>query len=778
MSKGMQHLWQSFGFRNQDAKSRLRESYHPSTMHEIRRTIIDSPATVQQFLILDCSTNTILPFTDSIVTVNGVLGNANDKIGQIYPVRIPLEAYYGSVVSLVPTAAARECGWPFVAVPAPDMVPGPAPVAVQPIPAEPENPADAEALPGAQTPTFARLNFGEDPLVAPVFTVVPLILPIPLGFDVPESWPLNDPFPATLTAVLPEVEHWRQSLAYLRTHNESQSLLAPGSPMFDIQAIKDGLEDETNLKWTFVMCNAIFYEVALIRPGTPEFNRMDKAIQETEVAAYTRIGLAMPPPATPDIDTQQASATQQAPLPDAFAQALLQLAANKPTASSTVSEREHQTKARDTIAKYELALAWTEVVDGKMVLRFPTLSAEFREFLEKSSPAVASRILIDSMEDARNFARSGACGDILLFMTDFSSEQYDRLFAGALRDFTWLRESLNAADRRPLHRLSILSFLPPNVDSADFKERTELELKIQSQEAVGFEKSKMGDRAASLYVSGCMHAPMQAMKALMNMRAFYLRVTPDFDKSSMGQALLLILQLFLTNDGRRWMELHETKVASANLLVLIHDCYRHFLDQASQPTLVRARVDGATIDPTNWNSYVEQARQALIPAQMAIHGMRLGEYGNVPRFLKVLWPREFPSAYQPPATQPPAKRQALGPGYTPAAKAAPAKAQLKSPPPRDNNAGHQKGFLVWTGKGRLPQCPVYAPTKDGKTKERCCMFFSTHEHTCRRRPCGQAHITRFEALTPDEQKEMNRFVAQTDGLDYAPGCGPQGKKNT
>jgi hypothetical protein len=267
------------------------------------------------------------------------------------------------------------------------------------------------------------------------------------------------------------------------------------------------------------------------------------------------------------------------------------------------------------------------------------------------------------------------------------------------------------------------------------------------------------------------------MTAIMNMRAFWLRVTPDYDKTSMGRALATILELLVDNHGCQWMEKHQGKVVCANLLVFTHDCYRHFFEQANQPDLVRARLAGTAIDPTNWAAYEEQARQQLIPLQMAIHGMRPGEFGTVPHFLALLWPREYFTQREY-FNQPPAKRQALGTHPFPPKSGPPDFGSTKPPPRdinRDNNHGNDKGFLIWKKNARLPLCPVYVPTKDGKSKERLCLFYACRSQTCRTRQCAQIHVPRFDVLPMEAQKSLIAFVQKTDGLDFVPHSGPQGK---
>jgi hypothetical protein len=77
------------------------------------------------------------------------------------------------------------------------------------------------------------------------------------------------------------------------------------------------------------------------------------------------------------------------------------------------------------------------------------------------------------------------------------------------------------------------------------------------------------------------------------------------------------------------MRLYATREVGANVLATFHDCLRPFFELASRPSLVRSRLDGKDIDPTIWHVYSEQARQLLIPLQMALRSMRADGFNTV-----------------------------------------------------------------------------------------------------------------------------------------------------
>jgi hypothetical protein len=184
-----------------------------------------------------------------------------------------------------------------------------------------------------------------------------------------------------------------------------------------------------------------------------------------------------------------------------------------------LSEREHLTHAVEAIAKYELLLAAPNNDQLKTLL----LSSAFRIFLTKTSLSDVTQGISELMEFALTKNRSAATTDKFLFHCNFASEQFDRIVASGLREFTFLCESFNLADTHPMHKLSPLIHLPPNKSATDYQECTTHELAVQDQEAVGLDKSKVALHSTTLYIGGCMLCPENALVMIYNMRTFLAR---------------------------------------------------------------------------------------------------------------------------------------------------------------------------------------------------------------------------------------------------------------
>ena len=87
------------------------------------------------------------------------------------------------------------------------------------------------------------------------------------------------------------------------------------------------------------------------------------------------------------------------------------------------------------------------------------------------------------------------------------------------------------------------------------------------------------------------------------------------------------------------------------------------------------------------------------------------------------------------------------------------------------------GFLTWTGTGAPPKfCPVFVKTVTMKAKERICLWHCVQGFFCGRGKdnCRQGHIQSFGTLCAEEQKKMETFVKDTQGLDFVAGQGPKG----
>jgi hypothetical protein len=79
-----------------------------------------------------------------------------------------------------------------------------------------------------------------------------------------------------------------------------------------------------------------------------------------------------------------------------------------------------------------------------------------------------------------------------------------------------------------------------------------------------------------------------------------------------------------------------------------------------------------------------------------------------------------------------------------------------------------KGFLIWSGEGNPPDCPVRVKFNNRQGKERICMAFVCQGAACRYgKNCHFVHLANPRSLTEAEKAKLDEFVNATANLNYA-----------
>ena len=172
-----------------------------TTVPEIRRMELLDPSNAQQFVTIWGGRFIMIsqPLLHQVATTAIILANATDDIGAPFPVRIPQDRFFGHVTTLMRKDHAADFNLPT----GNDLV---------------DDVLDADGVHG-----FDRLNFGViTAATQPVFTAVPLFLPLPKGIAIIGNPAVIDGLPPTNIACT-ILNVWANSLQWL--HEESNPLL-------------------------------------------------------------------------------------------------------------------------------------------------------------------------------------------------------------------------------------------------------------------------------------------------------------------------------------------------------------------------------------------------------------------------------------------------------------------------------------------------------------------------------------------------------------------------
>jgi hypothetical protein len=85
-------------------------------------------------------------------------------------------------------------------------------------------------------------------------------------------------------------------------------------------------------------------------------------------------------------------------------------------------------------------------------------------------------------------------------------------------------------------------------------------------------------------------------------------------------------------------------------------------------------------------------------------------------------------------------------------------------------ANKEKGFLQWSGRGKMPQPDIYVEKSPG-VQERLCFGHCTKGRACRfGTACNYYHCNDPTKLKPATQTRICEWVESTSGLAFVPGA--------
>ena len=738
------------------------------TLHNQRRdAILFDPQKVSQFA---CLWNGHLAFLTrpTLYSRPGhldetfVIGSLSDRIGEVYPVRVPLDVFQAHVTTLVRREDAEHFALGQHPV-APDTVQAPvAPLLVG---------AALQAARDARAPaTFGRLNFdlgGEANADHPRVVALPCFLPLGPGQSFPERTPVMGGDSLRDTCRLVEV--WRRGMAYARTHNAGFSVTSQG-PMFDIEefVLAPGQDEPFG---DFIIRDELPPNPEALDPLGPEAVIVRTYVDTASSDAWVALGSD----ATPE-----AAAPGGGGLGGDELRLILESQDRKPT-----KEKEQDEAALEIAHYYRLALAGFPPTPAagapSTAMIIPVLSEEFRRVLAKTKPVSAAtefrRLVSGQSESRKDLAESMAIDqDVTL-----SEKVVTTAFSNALRSYHWLLEPLAHTPKGVAQQqLNLLHFLPPDTGAAFFQRSSDAADAPMVMSHISDDKAQLeASKGSRMYTGGLLESGRNVYDAVVNLR-FILRLllANQEHRPAVIHYLLEFVKLLTSQEGKSWLRLHRF---NRNVAVHLFQDAQHvlfrFLLVATSPKLRKAVADGDPVGVENFRPAVDAARAIVDRLRVIVGGHDLGAFAGTPLCLS--WfnpapsnpqggspkgPKDSPRGDKPKERLPPAR----------AADGDPKRPKLSQ---EEIDGKKRSGLFVFdstVGGNRLPQCPVVHKHNASSSPERLCMQFMTQGRFCSRSPCVYPHIRSLNALAEPRRAELIKFVADSPGLAWAPGKAPPG----
>jgi hypothetical protein len=738
--------------------STMRANIHPT----IRLAQLGNPENMIQFIAL--WENKLHLLTSPILATDqnnsGIyIGSLSDEIDAQVPVSINGDHFLGHFCSLVPRAQVDQFQLPSL-TDAPDTIEG-APLI---------DPTNNNILIHAN-PSMARLSFGptDVPDQHPVFAAWPLCIPLPPGIPFTPGT-LRDLYP-DMDMVFPEFNSWRKAMIYLLDHNDGFSVIADG-PLFNSDQLD--LTPFANLE----MVNTIANPFKMLTPASQHYKNVNDTIKAASLAAWTRIGSSINP---------VIAGIPQAGLPGptpvfgaAEVAALVQGLNSNTTKAPTLTEVEQLSQAKNIAIRY--ALTFAKLIPNVDPHELPTvtpatLDPSFLKVISTSKNANAQRELTEII--GVQIRKCHASMNRLDAATTFKVETIDRVFTAAIQNFSFITTPINHDPSVIKSKIGVIHFAGPPTNCVVLHDRFINGEKVQCQELVGEDKTKMDKKATELYSNGNLSTGQDILHMLANLRVFFGRCIEDFDNTAFWQALAPVEQLLNTAHGKQWIDRHRhMPQIGCNLALDIQDICNSFFEIGNHAEYRDAVQAGNPIHPANYQSANRLASDITTSLSTLLARMKAGDYGIIP-FCASAFPQLI---MEPTADHYTQLTQTIPRKDTPK-QSSPKKSNQVTPPPARNpaagtrnDADKEKGFLVWKGSGRPPKVEVFAPKAPNKpNKERLCLHFMSVGLSCRfGENCGFTHPSSFARLPTEAQTALKTWVANTPHVTFAPGKGPSG----
>lgn len=674
-----------------------------------------------------------------------LVGSLSNQLNQMTPVAITLTRARGWVSTLVPRGVVDEWHLPALDL-SPDDI-------------------QSDTVPAVDS-SLARLEFpgvvDGDAGTRPAFGAIPALLPLPKGVQALdgvrltlEAIPSDAPVPVQL---------WLRAMLYAITKNNGSSVTLEGplfaKALFTGEAMA-GFDGKTLLPQAEVAMEALTPTSSLYGDYLAWFNTQRDAIY-VELGRKLSGGDLPLPGGPPGQDNQLASAlnTLGESIQSGFGQ------------GQSTKEKERLQMAENVITSWSLLLGRIVLKpDGSKEWVPAELTEQFSSVLRKVGQSAAqqqfSSMVGSALEDA---AKSPSRLD---FGANYRKECINAAFTDAARLFEWVEGSVLANPMMVLAGVSLFTFAPPLIQSAEFLALADEN--AQTRRAILSESKKDASLLSKgkLFLGGDLSTADHARQALLNFRIIAQTFITNFDECYLWTLLGAVERMLAMGQGRDWcVAVANYPGVPLNILLRLQNGLSSLVAQAKRVEYIEA-------------AQKKQPISHLFPQDLAANCLRLEQ--DLRSAITHLQPLEF-------AKRPAVLAEALGIDLG-ASKPAKVKAEPSSTSgsaakkgrggdkPVDTSASKEaerqdkmtKGMLKWTGPpgSKPPPLNVYHKGPGMKTEEKICPNFIYVGQACMNPKCKRPHVTNLARLS---DKSVAGLVAQVEhpNVEWMPGKGPSG----
>jgi hypothetical protein len=450
----------------------------------------------------------------------------------------------------------------------------------------------------------------------------------------------------------------------------------------------------------------------------------------------------------------------------------------------SLSDKERLAFTEDVIAKYQLAFAsissdkHPDIDDHVLVMA--KLTDQGKKVLGMSNNNQALVALHQEFTTTRN--TNGLRG-ALDSRVNYPAVAISAEMAKSWRMGNFADKSFNEIKEYLARSLSLLSFMSPNKQSAEYKERvTNTHVLMSLEVSDQIEKIKPSSLTNALDISGHLTTGAHIVAAFAALRTFLLSKFEELDGSVAIQYATEFVMALLEPQGQAFCDTYvtpENPQIAVNLMADVHNILAAFMAVANRADLRQDVLNETPLSARHFEPAIITAKTILNKLNQAKTGFDPTPYLQTPLFAAFLpqFKPKFGSALTPahhgkdPDTKP-GKDGSFKKNNGKSGDGPDPKRQKSGNNAEKNEANKAKGFLVWSGTGFPPKCPVTLKGPTDATVKYICVSFMSQGLFCPHQKCRQMHYAAFEKIPQDKRTEFDTYVKNTTGLTYVAGKGP------
>jgi hypothetical protein len=671
-------------------------------------------------------------------------GSTSDEISTFSPGYFDEHAYHSFGIALLSKKDTEEAN--FVFLDGDDKTPE-----------EINKPGEAD-----ENNTLADLGFpnaeGEN---SPVFAMLPLLLPIPPGYFIPEGKTASEELPTCppRSELYHPFQIWAKAIRHMHQFCNDLTATGTANPLFRPAEVKPNATDYPNITFRDTFKSPVTAMSITHKSFDTSKDLWSDAKQKSIMAWYADqrpISDGSPvssnhggTPATGSPDLRELS--------KAIAKGIT-LGSNATSTSGSSSTK--QEKA-DVILQYRILFARNgkkneEDTADEMILA--DLSPRFLKFLDSSKKHQKKNIQEPFALFMTKLLKSEKNADQGV---TFKYKQFDTPFIAALSLFNWLGSPLNRDRQSISNQLSIPHFLTVDSNDTKLKSREEREREATAQALADEDITKMSKKEVTLYFNGKQRQPNDLKAAIFNLRALGKFITEDFDSSALWEALSSYLSVLTSSeDGRSWINQQSVHAHTVHALLMEAQLIVGRFVAISKELEHRDRLSkNESVDNGPLSSALVFSEQVRNKIAQAVATASDEPYIQKPTTFHIFFP----------ALSDQKKRSITDDSPSP-------KKTKSGPTPRntgsENDDRKKKGILKWNGTGKIPFCTGNLVHPQTGSRERLCLGHIFQARACTRDTCKFVHVNRFADLDADGKATLKRYVDANEQIQWASGKGP------